>query len=149
MTDRDVIQLFEQHHPTTQKDAETLGLNLVRFAHGCSRTVYKLTPTLVAKFVCGTTLQSENEIEALEQIHNQPRFEEIRKYVPPLYYGNKKTGAILTKFYSIEVTYEEQKELEPVIRKLEDYGINDLFCMNFRRDENGNLIAIDLGHAHL
>jgi hypothetical protein len=42
MTDREIIRLFEQHHPKTVEEIRALGLNPVEVGCGCSRRVYSL-----------------------------------------------------------------------------------------------------------
>jgi hypothetical protein len=148
MTDQDIIGLFETHHPETVEDVKRLGLDPIFIASGCCRKVYKLTPTLAVKIAYAASNQSQTEIAVLEKIHRDPSQEAIRPLVPPLYYGNKKTGTILTKFYPDVVTNADSEEIEPIIKKLNNFGIQDLFALNFRRDEQGNIIVVDLGHYY-
>jgi hypothetical protein len=149
MTDLEIIEAFKKHHPKSEGDMQALGLNPVECGRGCARRVYKLSEGLAVKVPHNdhAAHQSRTEIAVLEKIHSNPLHEGIRHLIPPLYYGDKEAGVVLTKFYVGEVAFDEDKFIRPIIDRLTNLGLWDLFAMNFRKDEHGNYIAVDLGHA--
>ncbi len=148
MTDREIVNLFEQNHPSSLEQMQALGLNPVYIAHGGNRQVYRLGQSLVVKIgreYEGKYLQTVNEIRAIQKIHQSPRLEKYHKHVLPLFYGNAETGIIVTKYYPGEVKASDEGKFQNLMDSLQSIGVQDLFYANFRQDADGTLVAIDLG----
>src|SRR5882762_2253355 len=113
MTDLEIVNLFEQHHPSSLEQMQELGLNPVFVASGGNRKVYRLGQALAVKIgnaFEGKYHQTENEIKGIQKIHSNPRLESYHKHILPLFYGNAETGIIVTKFYPGVVPYEAEKD---------------------------------------
>ncbi len=153
MTDHDIVNLFEQHHPSSLEQMQALGLNLEFVASGGNRKVYRLGQALAVKIGApfnGEFHQTANEIKGIQKIYSNPRLESYHKHILPLFYGNADTGVIVTKFYPGEVKreWESDEKFNNLMQSLKSIGINDLFYANFRQDVDGTLVAVDLGFYH-
>lgn len=157
MTDRDVIQLFEQNKPKTIEDIQALGLSPRFLDKGISRRCYQLTQTLVVKVPDTSSAwdrkQSENEIACLENLYTDgllaPEIrEQLEPHLMPLFYGDKEAGIVVTRYYAAEcspiIQPEEKKRLVDLLARI---GIHDMHYNNFRVTESGKLVAIDLGYS--
>lgn len=154
MTDRDVIQLFETHHPKSVEDIQALGVSCIYVSRGCARHVYRVG-NLAVKIELGDTWQSKKEVECMKAVHEDPDLEPFRQHIPPLFYerahedGSKgRVGVIVTKYYPAEVPRSVyiKEEHENLRKAMQRAGIQDIHIANFRLDENGTLVAIDLGY---
>lgn len=148
LTDREIIGLFEAHNPRSVDDIAQLGLAPVLINRGTARAAYKIGRNLVAK-VCHnnewSVSQSQQEIAAIEKINGNSELEKLLPSVMPLFYGNKETGTIVTKFYP-ELRYNElYAERIALEHSLIDIGVGDLWEGNFRKTEKGTVVAVDLG----
>ena len=159
MTEQETIKLFEMCHPASVDALKRLGMKLGESFEGGDRIVYRLNDTLAVKFNMWSKWQSTREIKIMECIHSDPRFAVIRKYVPPLYYGNLESGVILTRYYPQEVREYGinldhvalvVEKIEKVKNELNSFEIAaDLHFANFRLDDDGNPYVIDLGSFSL
>jgi hypothetical protein len=147
MTDREIVNLFEQHHPKSVEDVQALGLAIEFVSSGGSRKVYRLGKRLAVKFChCENIYQSQNEIACIERMQTDPSLEKFRPHIPALFYGNKETGVIVTRYYPGKVEYSDTAKFQKLMDSLQAVGIQDLFSDNFRQDSDGTFIAVDLGH---
>lgn len=148
MTDREIVNLFEQHHPKCLEDVQALGLNAVYVSSGGSRAVYRLGASLAVKFchIDGSAYQSQREIACIEKMYTDPELERFRSHIPPLFYGNVETGVILTRYYPGKVTNAHEEKYRNLMSSLRAVGVKDLFYANFRQDADGTFVAVDLGH---
>lgn len=147
MTDREIVNLFEQHHPASLGDMDVLALTPVYISSGGSRRVYRLGKGLAVKFCSwGNVDQSQREIMCMERMHTDPELERFRPHIPPLFYGNEETGVIVTKYYPGKVTYGDEYKFRNLMDSLREVGVGDLFADNFRQARDGTFVAVDLGH---
>src|ERR1700675_4153727 len=148
LTDKEIIALFKKEHPQDVEHLRMLGVEATVIKQGTARTAYRIGEGLCVKFEFNPEGQSKHEIICIRLVNRKPEFKDLRKHVPTLYYGNKKTGTLLMKYYPNELPYS------PLARAQRDklsenfrtrLNIIDLHDVNFRMDENGNLVVIDLG----
>ena len=147
MTDRDIVQLFEAHHPGSVEEIEALGVSCVYIRQGCARKVYRIG-NLAVKIDRKDAWQTKKEIECMRMAHEDPALQPFRQHIPPLFYGNEMTGVIVTKFYPRAVPDDipHNDKFKVLRKKMEFAGIGDLHFNNFRLDENDTFVAIDLGY---
>lgn len=146
LTDAEIIDLFKKKHPRNLLDIRELGITPVYLKRGTSRTTFRIGQKLCLKLEFNKDKQSEYEITRIRKVNRYKKYAFLRAHVPPIYYGNKKTGTILTKFYehySEDADGGERKRLEILFREV--LNVIDLHQDNFRVDEQGNHVVIDLG----
>jgi hypothetical protein len=158
MTDRDIVNLFEQEHPKTVEDIQSLGLSPRFLGAGCSRSAYKISKNLVVKIPNDPKSrydlrQSASEISFLETVHlsEDEETKEITAHLMPLYYGNKETGVVVTRYYpdAIDECGKHHDEFNRLRSFFSGYGVGDMHSGNFRVTESGQLVAIDLGYSNI
>ena len=147
LTDEEIIALFKAHNPKTLDEIKSLGIPAVFVAKGVARATYRVSKNLLVKIEwCPAEKQSIKEIEVIRKIYRDVRYKTLRKHTPPLYYANKDTGIIVTKFYentSPERDWEERCRIQNIFK--EAVGVTDLHPGNFRCKKNGTHVVIDLG----
>lgn len=144
--DMAIINLFEQHHPSSLDEAKNLGLELTFVAKGVAREAYRLGDNLLVKFEYSPEDQTAKEIRVIKKVYTNKEFKDLRKHIPPVYYGNEKNKVIIIKYYEKKLNYPARynhRELADELRTR--LKVTDMHENNFRVDEKGNLIAIDLG----
>lgn len=146
LTDREIVSLFEEYHPKTVEEIEALGLTPEFVNSGTSRSVYRLGG-LAVKIEGRGNYQTTSEIKCIKRIHQDPSLEHLHPHVAPLYYENELAGVIVTKYYSQEgPRANDNPKVSKLRASLQMIGVTDLWTGNFRQDEIGRLVAIDLGY---
>ena len=148
VTDNQIIAVFNERHPETLKDIQALGLDPQFIGTGSSRKVYRLTETMVVKIPYYNSTQNAQEILVIERVNREPELEHLRPHTPEMFYGNKKTGVSLMKYYKPISSYSSvDRETEEVRKRFFEIGVYDLGGNNFRLDTDDTIVAVDLGCA--
>jgi ribosomal 50S subunit-associated protein YjgA (DUF615 family) len=102
MTITEIVALFKKHKPNTAKAATKLGLKLQALGSGLYRRVYVIRGyDLVVKFNAGEDdgEHAAQEVKTVWRVLRYKKYASIRKYMPKIYYFDKKTGTTLVKKY--------------------------------------------------
>src|ERR1035437_9721554 len=102
MTITEVVALFKKHKPNTAKAATKLGFKLKAVGSGLFRRVYVILGyDLVVKFNSGEDdgEHAAQEVKIVRRVLRYKEYASIRKYMPKIYYFDKKTGTTLAKKY--------------------------------------------------
>lgn len=149
LTDAEILAIFKEHHPSNNDQLLALGVESTLLKCGTARVAYRLSDKLMVKFEFNSEGQSENEILCIRKINRKPEFKDLRKHIPKLYYGNKNTGALVMTYYPEASPYGSPFARNERRRLMEEFSarlnIIDLHEANFRMDENGYQVVIDLG----
>ena len=148
VTDNQIIAVFNERHPETLKDVQALGLDPEFVGSGGSRKVYKLTDTMAVKIPYYDSTQNAQEILVIERVNREPELEHLRPHTPEMFYGNKKTGVSLMKYYKpISSHLSVDWETREISKQFFQIGVYDLGGNNFRLDTDDTIVAVDLGCA--
>jgi hypothetical protein len=99
MTQNRALTLIRRHHPATTSEFRRIGLAIYKLGSGCFRTGYRIRETdLVVKFPQNSVGKYHTTLE-LKRIAQLKKYSSLRPHLPPVYYHNKKTGVLVTRFY--------------------------------------------------
>lgn len=145
MTDLEIVQMFEQYHFKTIEDMCMLGLNPVHIDTGSDRIVYRLGGLAIKISRWANFTQTKNEIRCIARINDDPELAKFIPHIPPLFYGDEINGVIVTEFYPMKVSWDDEGYFD-LASSLGHVGIRDLHVGNFRKKPDGPIVAIDLGY---
>lgn len=154
-----IVNLFKTKNPTSKADIERLGIKLRGLDSGVFRKVFKITGVpLVVKIPqhsgrsCRRHALAEHR--AIRKINREKGYEDLRPFMPTVYYTNQQTGMMLVHYYKpIEPKYRKiiSKLIHALIIRIWPYAMKgrsvDIHSGNVAIDpEDGQVKLIDLGY---
>jgi hypothetical protein len=164
------VNALESIRPRNAEELRRHGFRVFRIATGVCRFVYRVNDLpLVIKFPRNSRVppskfgfktlrtcirHSQIEIEAVRRINKYVKYKPLRRYMPTIYYTDYRGGVIVMPQYDRVMRSAAIKQVSSVIKDLVadlfpnlkyPKHIFDLCSRNFGRDDNGNLIFLDLG----
>lgn len=150
-----VISRMKREHPGTAEEfADKCKLSLQYIGSGCSRCVYKVGGLpLVVKFDqgprSGSMTQAECEAISYKKLMSISRYKRLRKYLPKLYYFDKKTGHSLMHYYDRPCSNDKCREVsKEFMDTLSVDNDMDIYPPNVRASRRGVPKVIDMGCVH-
>ena len=102
MTTNEIVKLIKKYKPTSAVALRRLGFKLKGMGTGLYRKTYSIIGFgLVIKFNVGwdNGEHAYNEIKVIKRILRYDKYKPLRKYVPKIYWFDRKTGTTLVQQY--------------------------------------------------
>jgi 5-methylthioribose kinase len=155
-----ICSLFEKYRPQNYSDIRAMGFKLTNVGSGLFRSAYRIDKSSIVVKLPKTDSQgsegwesgvghAREEFKKINKIQKTGKYAPLVRYLPHIYYFDKKTGIMIMPLYYPYRTYKERQLVSTFLSNLVydlHGGDGDIHSANVASTEYGEPVLIDLGY---